>query len=324
MRDVARCAGVSHQTVSRVLNDSPRIRPDTRERVLVAIAELGYRPNHLARALVTSRSGTIGVLAALTGQHGPALTLAAVEEAARVAGFRVTITAPGTAEPDTVRRGLEFLLAQRVEAIVVLAPQQEVFDALAALPDAVPAVALETAASGARAVGVDQQRGARIAVQHLLALGHTRVAHVAGPGDWAEARARIAGWRGALEEAGITAGEPIPGDWSAASGAAALGAVLARGATAVFAANDQTALGLLAAARERGIGVPEELSVIGFDDLPDAAYFSPPLTTVRQDLEELGRRAVSVLVAELQGGSADLSPLEPALVIRSSTAPVVQ
>ncbi|MBI5159972.1 MAG: LacI family DNA-binding transcriptional regulator [Micrococcales bacterium] len=323
MRDVARNAGVSHQTVSRVLNDAPSIRPATRDRVLAAIDELGYRRNQLARALVTARSGTIGVLAALTGQHGPAVTLAAVEAAARHAGFRVTITAPGS-EPESVRRGLEFLLAQRVEALVVLAPQQEVFDALAGLPDAVPAVALETAASGARALGVDQQRGARIAVEHLLALGHTRIAHVAGPGDWAEARARIAGWRGAMGDAGLATGEPVPGDWSAASGAAALDAVLTSGATAVFAANDQTALGLLAAARERGIAVPAALSVVGFDDLPEAAFFTPPLPPVRQDLEELGRRAVAVLTAELRGGSADPSPLEPALVIRSSTAPPVR
>ena len=324
MRDVARHAGVSHQTVSRVLNESTSIRPETRGRVERAIAELGYRPNQLARALVTKRSRTIGVLAALSGHYGPAVTLAAVEAAARAAGYRVTITAAAPADPDSMRRGLGFLLAQRVEALVVLAPQQEVFDTLAELPDAVPAVALETAASGARALGVDQLSGARLAVRHLIELGHTQIAHVTGPTDWAEARARAEGWRVELASAGLAAVEPVHGDWTAASGARALAAVLAQRATAVFAANDQTALGLIAACRERGIEVPRGLSVIGFDDLPESAYFAPPLTTVRQDLTELGRRAVAVLVAELGGAVADLSALAPRLVIRSSTGPAMR
>lgn len=321
IRDVARQAGVSHQTVSRALNGSPRIRTETLDRVLAAVDALGYRPNQLARALVTNRSDTIGVLADLSGHHGPAVTLAAVEEAARASGFRVSVTTPG---PGSIRGGLEFLLAQRVEALVVLAPQREVFDALAELPDAVPAIALETAASGGAAIGVDQERGARLAVRHLLDEGHRRIAHVAGPLDWAEARAREAGWRATLADAGIDAGEAVPGDWTAASGAAALGAVLASGATAVFAANDQTALGLLSAARAGGVSVPERLSVVGFDDLPESPFFDPPLTTVRQDLGELGRRAVAVLVAELRGGDPDLSPIDPELVVRSSTRPPVR
>lgn len=321
MRDVARRAGVSHQTVSRVLNASPRLRPETRDRVIAAIDELGYRPNQLARALVTSRTRTIGVLAALTGHHGPAVTLAAVADAARSIGYRVAITAPVSGEPEELRAGLDYLLAQRVEALVVLAPQQEVLAALAALPDAVPAVALEVDAPAEHALGVDQIGGARLAVRHLVDRGHTRIGHVAGPLDWAEARARVAGWRAELVASGLTAPEPIAGEWTARSGAEALDAVVESGVTAVFAGNDQMALGLIGAARERGIPVPARLSLVGFDDIPEAAYLVPALTTVRQDLALLGRRAVEVLVAELGGQAADLTPIEPELVVRSSTAP---
>jgi DNA-binding LacI/PurR family transcriptional regulator len=320
MADVARLAGVSQQTVSRVLNDSPHVRPATRERVLDAIGKLGYRPNRLARALVTGRSRTLGVLSFDTTLYGPASTLFAIERAAHEAGYFVSIASLRAPDAGSLRRGVDRLLEQGVEGVLVIAPQEAAARGLLELPPDVPVVATEAAPPGAvPLVAVDQRDGARLATEHLLELGHETVWHVAGPDGWLEAADRVLGWRGALEAAGAPVPPPLTGDWSARSGYAA-GRGLAE-ATAVFAANDQMALGVLRALHELGRRVPEEISVVGFDDIPEAAYFSPPLTTVRQRFDEIGRRALRLLLARIEDGAGRTGEtVRPELVIRASTA----
>ncbi|MBF4463103.1 MULTISPECIES: LacI family DNA-binding transcriptional regulator [unclassified Rathayibacter] len=325
IRDVAERAGVSYQTVSRVLNDSPQLRPRTRERVLAAIDALGFRPSAAARALATSRSELIGILAAESHSfYGTATAMAAIEQAARDAGYRVLIV---NAAPDaaSLAEGLTHLQRESVEALVVVAPQERALDAIESLAIGVPFVTLGAAGRGADPrLLVDQAAGARLAADHLLALSHTQIAHLAGPQHWVEAHARLDGFAARMSEAGLEPARVIAGDWSAESGYRAGQRLLDEvpGLTAVFAGNDQMALGLLHACGERGVRVPAELSVVGFDDVPEAAHYSPPLTTVRQDFAEVGQRTVGVVLAELRGEPAAVDkPVPPVLVERCSTGP---
>src|SRR3954470_9554232 len=319
MADVARLAGVSQQTVSRVLNDSPHVRPDTRERVLEAIRKLEYRPNRLARALVTGRSRTLGVLSFDTALYGPASTLFAIERSAHEAGYFVSIASLRSLDAGSVRAAVERLREQGVDGVLVIAPQESAARGLLQLPADVPVVATEAGPSGAvPLVSVDQVAGARLATEHLLALGHRTVWHVAGPPDWLEAQDRVRGWRAALEAAGPRAPPPLPGDWSARSGYA-LGQLLGP-ATAVFVGNDQMALGVLRALHELGRRIPEDISVVGFDDIPEAAYFTPPLTTVRQRFDEIGRRSLALLLEQIEDGARRPGEtVAPELVVRASS-----
>ena len=324
IRDVARVAGVSHQTVSRVLNGHPSIRDTTRVRVTEAMAELRYRPNRAARMLVTSRSRTLGVLLASSpSNYGPAQSVAAVEDAARESGYSVTIATVGTADRLSVEAAVDHLLAQSVEGVVVVAPQQQVVDVLRDQPLDLPFVSLQSAiGSDGRTFSVDQVAGARLAAVHLVALGHRAIGHLAGPPDWIEAAARRRGFEDAVAAADLPVVPVHAGDWSADSGFEAGRALLAEGPTAVFAANDQMALGLIHAAHAVGLHVPDDLSVVGFDDIPEAAHLLPALTTVRQDFAELGRRSVAELLASLGAGHPPYGgSVEPELVVRASTAP---
>ncbi|MGN7799442.1 LacI family DNA-binding transcriptional regulator [Leifsonia sp. 22587] len=322
VREVAAAAGVSRQTVSRVLNDHPSIRPETRERVLAAMVELNFRPNRAARMLTTARSTTIGVLVASPSSlFGPASSIDAIERAARDAGYFVTVAHAASLDTAAVEAALEQLSAQAVEGIVVVAPQQRIQDAMDAVSVRVPSITLHGAGTaGDHGVFVDQVRGARLATRHLLDRGHVRIAHLAGPADWSEARARREGF---LEEMAAAGADPVvsrEGDWTAASGAEIGAELLADpGITAVFSSNDQMALGALFAAHAAGRSVPGDLAVVGFDDIPEAAFLIPPLTTVRQDFAELGRRAVARLIAQIEGESLDFAePVAPVLVPRAS------
>ncbi len=323
IRDVARVAGVSYQTVSRVLNDSPNIRPETLARVRAAIDELGYRPNQAARALVTSRSRTIGVLASQTVHYGPATSIQAIESAAREAGYRLSITNISSSEYASIKSGLDYLMSQSVEALIVIAPQVRVFEAITDLQVGVPYVTLESTGSDAKhSLWVDQVTGARMATRHLIDLGHEEIMHISGPQDWIEAEARMQGFLRELDDADLRTRAPILGDWTAHFGYyAGLELLRYRDFTAVFCGNDQMALGFIHACRESGLDVPGDISVVGFDDIPEAAHFAPPLTTVRQNFAEIGRRSIELLLGELRGDT-DLShePVRPELIVRHSTA----
>jgi len=324
MSDVGRLAGVSHQTVSRVINGSPHVRPETRKRVLAAMEELGYRPNSVARALVTGRSQTLGVVSFDTTLYGPASTLFGIERAAHEAGYFIIVASLKALNRSSVTDAVERLRRQGVDGILVIAPHREAGDALLHTHADVPLVAVEAGPEeGVPVVAVDQVAGAVSATQHLLDLGHETVWHITGPPNFIESQQRLKGWRMTLEQAGAEVPEPLVGDWSPRAGYE-LGRRLSGepSVTAVFVANDQMALGLLRAMHEAGREVPKELSVVGFDDIPEAPYFLPPLTTVRQDFNEMGTRSLRALLRTIETGEAPAAGMlvPPELVVRASTA----
>jgi DNA-binding LacI/PurR family transcriptional regulator len=348
IRDVARLAGVSHQTVSRVLNSHPSIRDATKSRVLAAMDELKFRPSRAARMLSMRRSETIGVLAAAVGSHyGPASSVSAVEDAARERGFYATVAHLASVAPTAISAAIEDLLSQEVEGIVIVAPRTSVLSRLAALSMDVPIVAAQGEQRGSGiipVVSVDQEAGVRMLLDYLMGQGHRRILHVAGPPDWNDAQSRLRAYKEALAAAGLDWWPPLYGDWTADSGYE-IGRALARDAnrdatgtsadqalpfSAVFSSNDQMALGLIHAFREAGLDVPGDVSVVGFDDIPESAHFWPPLTTVRQDFSELGARCVSTLIDVIRRADDPLapdvlgsvSPVEPRLVVRASVAAV--
>ena len=342
MADVARLAGVSHQTVSRVLNDHPHVRQQTRDDVLAAIRELGYRRNAAARTLVTGRTNTIGVISFDTTLYGPASMLYGIERAAHPA-YSVAIASLQLLDRSSMLAAAERFLNQGVEGIIVIAPLATAVRALLGIAPHVPLVGVGCGISAPLpSVAIDNPAGATRATRYLLDLGHRTVHHVGGPAHFLDAEERIEGWRVALQNAGAWQPPVLRGDWSARSGYE-IGHQLVdmADATAVFSANDQMALGLLRAFAERGRSVPEEISVVGFDDIPEAAYFRPPLTTVRQDFGELGRRALHLLIDGIAGdqaaaraqaatvaagsyempGARPTLPIAPELIVRGSAAP---
>ena len=301
MADVARLAGVSHQTVSRVLNEHPNVRPLTRDRVLAAIRELAYRPNAAARTLVTRRTHTLGVITADTMLYGPTSMLYGFERAAHDTFF-VSVASLPALDRRSMLDAVDRFLGQGVEGIIVIATQDTAVTALGHVPPEVPLVAV---GCGTRAsvtsVAIDNTAGAAAATRYLLGLGHQIVYHVAGPSSCLDAKERVVGWQQVMREARP---EPavLAGDWSASSGYELGGRLAAEpGLTAVFCGNDTMALGVIRALTERGLRVPDDVSVVGFDDVPEAGFFRPPLTTVRQDFDEVGRQALSTLVDRMAG-----------------------
>ncbi|MBY3554179.1 LacI family transcriptional regulator [Modestobacter lapidis] len=331
MSDVAARAGVSHQTVSRVVNGHPHVAPATRQRVQQAIEDLGYRPNTAARALVTGSTRTFGLVTSHINQYGPAQTLLGLEQAARAAGYSLSVAILDDDSEGAMREAVDRFVAQSVDAVLALSTYGQAVESLRRFEVPVPLIAVQVGRDERRpTVWVDQEAGAALATRHLLELGHRTVHHVAGPGDSMEARGRIVGWRRELLAAGAEVPEVLTGDWWPASGHAAGRELAARirgrragepAVTAVFLANDQMALGLLNALHGEGLTVPGDLSIVGFDDVPEAAYYTPPLTTVRQDFAELGRRGVELVLARLGGGDHQAEPVEPQLVVRSTTGP---
>ena len=326
MHDVARLARVSHQTVSRVLNDHPHVRPATKERVQLAIAELGYRRNAAARSLVTRRSGVIGLLTPRTELYGPTSSMVAVEVAAREAGFFVSLASVADTSAAALGAAVEHFKDQAAEAVVLIAPEFEWLTAARIVATDIPVVTMcaDSGATRPSLVGVamDNRAGARMVTEHLVELGHRSVAFVAGPATSSEAKARWSSWRDVMAAAGLAADRCYAGDWSSSSGYEAGARLVGDGPpTAVFAANDQMALGVIAALTEAGLRVPGDVSVAGFDDVPDAAYFTPSLTTVHQDFGALASRCVAVLERILRGEPARGARIRPELVVRASTAP---
>lgn len=318
MAMVATRAGVSGQTVSRVVNDSPRVEPATRARVEKAMAELGYRPHRAARALRTGRTHTIGLVVTTLATVGNSRMLQATAEAAERRGYALlVVTAAGS-----IAEAFERLQDQGVDGAIVLNEAS----ALARTAQSTAGLRLVVVDGGQggvlSTVSSDHAGGAAAATRHLLHGGHETVHHLAGPADSFAASERERGWRNTLRDAGIDAPHVVRGDWSAESGYAAASAL--ESATAVFCANDQMALGLMRALAERGRRVPEDVSVVGFDDVPDAANYRPPLTTIRQDFAALAEAAVAALIAGIEGRPEDeiLQSVVPTrLVARASDAP---
>lgn len=325
MFDVAKHAGVSHQTVSRVLNDLPGVAAATRVRVQQAMAELNYAPSPTARAMARRRSGSIGLIQAGRPDYGPSSAALGFNEAAREAGYAVSQASMRALDADALTQAVHRLVLQRVEAIVLISGEREGVDVLRGIDAGVPVVAVASEPEpGMHRVSFDQAAGARLATEHLIGLGHRRIAHVAGPADSMDAAERRRGFAAALDAHGLEQRSPFAGDWLAASGHAAGRLLLADGwPTAVFVGNDQMSLGLLAACHEAGMRVPEDLSVVGFDDIPEAAFFTPALTTMRQDFDTLGRDIMATVVDVLgdESSAPDRTARVPELVVRASTAP---
>jgi DNA-binding LacI/PurR family transcriptional regulator len=320
MHDVATRAGVSHQTVSRVLNGFAGVRPGTKADVLAAIEELGYRRNNAARSLVLGRSQAIGVLVPNEPNFGPTASLYAVERAIRAAGFQplVTVTPEDT---KSVTSALDFLFDHAVEALVVMAAVRDVLDVIDAYAPKVPVAYLLTGDQRAPwSVSVNQEQGVALVIEHLVGFGHERIQHVAGPPSSTEAELRVKAVAAELERRGL---EPLPtlyGDWTPRSGYQ-LAAQLDPSTTAVFCGNDQMAMGLIHALVDAGLRVPDDISVTGFDDIPESAFILPPLTTVKQDFPAVGELAVELLVAALADQELpDTTPLRAELVVRASVA----
>ncbi len=324
IRDVARAAGVSVATVSRVLNDNVRVKSETRVRVKQAATQLDYTPNEAARSLITSRTHALGVL--LPDLYGEFFSevLRGVDLRARRDGLHLLVSSSHADSADLV--GALRAMRGRIEGLIVMAPDLDTASLVKAAGPGFPLVLLDP---GVRAVGVDSISidnlgGAATAVTHLLDLGHRRIATIAGPTQNADARQRLDGWRKSLETRGIT---PDPafvtrGDFTEPSGYAAVARVLALRPrpTAIFVANDYMAIGAMSALAQAGLRVPEDMAVVGFDDIAMARYLNPPLTSVNVDLLDLGARAVQRLIDGKNGVSSrrrhEVTPAT--LVIRRS------
>ena len=322
--DVARAAGVSAQTVSRVISGQSNVRPETVHRVLAAVDAVGYRLHAAAASLASGRTRTIGVILVSSDRYSTSAILLGVEAVAAEAGYTVTTSSvPGQSSPAAFIGAFERLERQGAEGIVILAPVGFLAEALGSRTERTPTVGHRQFDSTGVDALVDQRAIARLATEHLLELGHRSVWHVSGDAFWQESNARREEWEAVLLEHGITPPPVIPGDWSPESGYRAGRTVAAiPDATAVFVSSDEMAFGLIRALHEAGRMVPEEVSVISVDDIALAAYAAPALTTVRQPFTDVGRAAASQVIALIEKtDSPDAEPLDPVLIVRASTAP---
>ncbi len=321
--DVARLAKVSHQTVSRVLNNNPSIRPETKTRVLKAMESLGYRPSLAARALASSRSKMLGILSSDTDFTGPAAMVHHMEAAARAQGYFVVTVGIDANDEESVQSGIDHLMKLGIEGLALVTPQLRAVEIARAAVSGIPVVTLDSMyRMDELAVSVDNFAGGAAATQHLIDLGHRNIIHISGPQGWFESTTRAAGYTSTMLNANLTP-QVIDGDWLIDT-SYRIGRKLdidSKEVTALFIANDRMSFGFMHAMRERGIEVPKRLSIVGFDDLEESTYSSPPLTTLRQDFKELGNRAMTLLLSEISGTSTKkLDRLIPELIKRGSTA----
>jgi DNA-binding LacI/PurR family transcriptional regulator len=324
---VAKHAGVSAQTVSRVSTGTDKVRPETRDRVLASMQALGYSPNIAARALRSGSYGALGLIAHQLSRTGETKTVEAVVEAARENGYNVVLVDVETPTASHMSAAVKRLTHQSIDGLIVIRAEAA-GPASLALPPGLPLAVADSRLEDHPGVDTDQAGGARSAVEHLLALGHQTVHHLAGPQDSGPARQREHAWRETLQQAGRRVPQVLRGDWSAESGyLAGLQAISRVPQTgrampgALFAANDEMAAGFMRAMAEHGVGVPQQVSIVGFDGLPLTEYMWPPLTTVRQDFPRIGRELVSLVLQQMQGAPIQdtriLVPTE--LVVRAST-----
>lgn len=326
MRDVAREAGVSYQTVSRVINDHPSVAPATRERILQVIAKLNYRPSKVARSLVTRQSRTLSVVTYGLSHYGPTQMMANIEQAAKSSDYDLIFA---NINPDDDQEEL-FAIIQDMErhsidGLILIAPVRWIpFDHLVEQFRHLPIVQLDVArGASVPSVVIDQHEGGYEVTNHLLELGHMKLAEISGPLDWYGAQARHAGFLQALSDANLVPAASIEGDWTPQSGYECAQQLLDNeNFTALVVGNDQMALGAIRALHERNLCIPEDISIVGFDDIPEAPYFSPPLTTVRQEFSQLGKLGVEYLVSIIEDSAiTQQKTISPRLIVRKSTAP---
>jgi LacI family transcriptional regulator len=325
LNDVAEDAGVSYQTVSRVVNEHPSVADDTRERVLRSIAKLGYRPNRIARGLVTQRSRTVGIVSFGAAFYGPAQMVINIDRSLKERGYGFALTTIREMTFESLRAAVQDLLERGVDGLVMITPILDIdLRQIRILCAGIPFVMIDIEL-GAQlpSVVIDQRYGGTLATQHLLELGHRRIAEISGPLDWCDAKLRHEGWAASMRGAGLDPAVSVESDWSAAGGYRAASNLLERGLpfSALVVGNDQMALGAVRAVREHGLQVPKDISVVGFDSIPESAFFEPPLTTVQQDFTALGRQSAEYLIALMEGEETPLQQrvLYPELIVRQST-----
>lgn len=323
MFDVAKAANVSHQTVSRVINQDARVAPETRERVLQAIQDLNYRPSRLARSLAAKQSRSLAVISYGLNYYGPTQMVINIDKAARQAGYDIFFANIDPADDVDILAVSQRVTEWSIDGLLLIAPVQDshYHQMLAYFRD-IPVLQIDIAAGADTAsVIIDQRSGSYAITQHLLELGHREIAEIRGPMNWHGAIARHEGFEAALGEYGLQAVGSVEGNWTAESGYEAAKLLMAKQSfTALVAANDQMALGAIAYLREAGLGIPEAISVVGFDDIPEARFFSPALSTVRQDFSDLGRKGLEYLVALIENPNEEKRQyvIQPQIILRES------
>lgn len=324
LHDVARQVGVSYQTVSRVINNHPSVAPSTRARVQRAIRELGYHPNKLAKSLVSNRSQTLAILTFGLDQFGPAQMVIHIERTAKELGYDLILSNLNQLSIPEVLRALDSLTGRRVDGIITISPVTGIsYQEIAKLCRGIPLVQIDPQLGlEIPSVVVDQKYGSQLLTEYLLDLGHRNIGEISGPLNWFGAMSRHEQWQASMHAVNLPAHRTLEGDWTAQSGYMATQRLLADypDLTAIVVGNDQMALGVIAALNDQGIRVPFDMSVVGFDDIPEAAFFRPALTTVRQDFQELATTAVSYLLELIQ--NPNNAPVQhrllPHLVVRNS------
>lgn len=320
--DVAKYAGVSHQTVSRVLNNHPNIKISTREKVESAMRALDYRPSQAARQLVTSQSNLIGLLLFESELYGPSSILKAMERQARSAGYSVLSISILAGDPASWREGIEQLRKLEIDGLVTIALPQNLVDFVSSELPNVILVAIDTEPSDLiDIVNMDNIFGSQTATEHLIALDHTEILHVSGPPTAYEAIMRKRGYEASMKKAKLKP-EVINGDWSIETGFKVGNELLKRKTlpTAIFCANDHLSLGVIKALHGAKVKIPQDVSIIGFDGIPESEYFIPALTTVRQDFNSLGKMAMSRVLAQLKNNDHhETLMIKPELIVRDST-----
>lgn len=324
LSDVASAVGVSSQTVSRVLNNHPSVRPATRARVMAAVEALGYEPNLAARSLAAGTSSATGILLTAGLDHGMAATFAALARAVREQGQDFVLATADGASPDSVNAALVHLRGYGVSSTIVLAQRSDVLAVLATQRNPGPVVAVISGdhdLSSVATVSIDQALGERRATEHLLSLGRRRLVHVSGDLSWQDASERLAAYQSVCAEAGVPDRWIATDSWTSAAGARVARRLLETGLPdAVVAANDDIALGVLHELLTAGVRVPDDVAIVGFDDIPQAQWTTPALTTVAQDFDALGRKALEIADGLASGLTPARCTLVPELIIRSSTA----
>ena len=323
--DIAGRTGVSYQTVSRVLNGMPHVSPATRERVQAVMLEVGFRPNMTARQLASQRSTTVGLVTFATGFYGPAQILANCEQASKEMGLSFMFSGIVDQTTPEIRRAVNELCAHQVCGILLYLPLRIDLRDLQDVCRNVPIVAVDSNLGfKCPAIYINQELGSRIATQQLIQLGHKKIAYLQGPLFWRAAGLRFEGWLKELKTAGLSPGPVIGGDWTAESGFRSTQKLVAQHwgeFSALVAANDQMALGAMRAFEENGIQIPRTISVVGFDDVPEAGYFLPPLTTIKQDFATLASSSVKCLMSQLSQDKPTRSQtIKPTFIGRESTA----
>lgn len=327
LHDVARQAGVSYQTVSRVINNHPHVASATRTRVQQIINELGYHPNKVAKSLAANYSHSLAILTFGLSHFGPAQMVIHIEQAIKDLGYDLILSNMTELSVAELRRALNSLAGRQVDGILIISPVVGIsYEDVAQLCRGIPIVQIDPQIGlNVPSVVVDQKYGSQMATEHLLALGHTHIAEISGPLHWFGAAARHEQWQATLQAAGLPTHRTVEGDWTARGGYVAAKQLLAAfpDFTGLVVGNDQMALGAMAALEDRGLRVPSDVSIVGFDDIPEAAFFRPALTTVRQDFKALAARGVGYLLEFIDHPDTPIVQhrLQPSLIVRDSTAP---